>query len=267
MLKITNILNSSQIKSHVSGVSNSLEEVSEHLTNSSLELSKTSSDAITSMHKALLSLKERPFLNLNSEAVKFFGLKCYQDMSLAKKEEIFTNLKINELGCKTFFPENASAGFIQGDSKLTTLFEKLNPDCGCARMTFYDKCFGGALHTIGFVRNKDTIYVLDSLGHNVKTASEIKQFHFFVNELLSTNMHKHGLNKVIFNHNIQQSMNEITCNHWTFANIENLIKALKSGKTIEDSTALDQVLPHDINKILDEQLDYMLRKTNRVTPD
>lgn len=60
-----------------------------------------------------------------------------------------------------------------------------------------------------------------------------------------------------FNRKNQQSMTEITCNHWTFANIESLIKALKSGKKIQNSIALDSVLPKDINKVLNEQMNCM----------
>jgi len=158
-------------------------------------------------------------------------------------------------------PESARDSFISGSSRLLTLFKELDSDFGSARMTFYDECFRGDLHTIGFVRNKDTMYVLDSLGDNAETSADIKRFHLYIESLVSHKMCENGLNKVIFNSKSQQSMNEITCNHWTFANIEALTKALESGKNTEDSVSLDKVLPYDINKVLNEHMDFVLNKT------
>jgi len=65
--------------------------VKEHATSSDTELSRTASKAVTSMHKALQSFKERPRLNPDSETVEFFGLKSSEDMGVAKIEELFTD--------------------------------------------------------------------------------------------------------------------------------------------------------------------------------
>lgn len=108
---------------------------------------------------------------------------------------MLTKFKIDELGCKSLNPESASDSFRRGSSNIVTLFKELSPDCGCARMTFFDKCFNGSLHTFGLVRNKDTIYVLDSLGHNAETSLCIKDFHAFIEILLSANMREYGLKK------------------------------------------------------------------------
>lgn len=261
MFKVVGISHSPQMKNIASTITKPLETVAGHTANSATELCRTTSEAVTSIQKALLSLKERPHLNLDSEAVEFFGLKSYEDMAIAANiVEMFTNFKIDKLKCMSLAPESSRDSFRRGSSSLITLFKELNQDCGSAKMTFYDECFDGALHTIGFVRNKDTMYVLDSLGNNAKTNPDIMNFHCYIDKLLSAKMHESGLKKVIFNSDSQQSMNEITCNHWTFANIEALTKALKSGKTIEDSTSLDGVLPHDINKVLNEQMNFVLNK-------
>ena len=56
-------------------------------------------------------------------------------------------------------------------------------------------------------------------------------------------------------------MNEFTCNNWTMANLEALQKALKEGKTIDSVEKLNEVLPDNINTILQEQYEYVLRNS------
>ena len=261
MIKVDYIHHIPQIKNISSIVTKPIETVTEHAAISTAELSRKTSEAVTSAQKALLSLKERPRLNLDSEAVKFFGLRSYEDM-INSMEWTFTDLYVNKLGCQNFNrPEIIVNNFNRCQSSLVSLFEGLNPNYGCARMTFGDKCLGRGLHTIGFVRNKDTLYVMDSLGHNADASQGIRNFHTILTMLLSINKQQYGLKNIIMNCIRQQSCDEITCNHWTFANIESLIKALKSGKIIEDSTSLDRVLPYDINKVLNEQMDFVLNKT------
>lgn len=260
MIKVDYIQHIPQIKNITSTVTKQLETVTEHATNTSAELANTASEAVTSAQKALLALKERPKLNLNSDAVKYFGLRSYEDM-INSMEWTFTDLYVNKLGCLNFDrPEIIVNNFNRYESRLIWLFDCLSPNYGCARMTFGDKCFGRALHTIGFVRDKDTLYVLDSLGNNAESSQGISEFHTILEFLLSVNQQQQGLKNIIMNNIRQQSFNEITCNHWSFANIENLIKALKSGKIIEDNITLDIVLPRDINKVLDEHMGYVMNK-------
>ena len=207
--------------------------------------------------KKSFSPKEKHHYNPNSNAGQFFGLDSYQSMHEANTEGLFTDLKINSLSCKTFITESIHNSFLEGCSNLVNIFKKLHPNCDCARITFSGNCFDGNFHTLGFVRNKDTLYILDSLGNNTNIQPELLEFHQYINFLISANKHN-GLKKIIFNHNNQQGLEELTCNHWTFANIESLIKALKSGKSIQTSTALDKVLPKNINKVLEEHMGFVL---------
>ena len=77
---------------------------------------------------------------------------------------------------------------------------------------------------------------------------------------ISLNGLKNGLKKIVINRNTQQQMNELTCNHWSLANIEALIKNLKAGKKINNQQELDSVLPTDINEILDEDKKFVLSR-------
>ena len=267
MIKVDYIQHIPQIKNTISTVTKLPETLTECATSSVAELSKAASEAVTSAQKALLSAKEHPKLNLDSDAVKYFGLRSYEDM-INSMEWTFTDLYVNKLGCLNFNrPEIIVNNFNRYESRLVWLFECLSPNYGCARMTFGDKCFGGrTFHTIGFVRDKDTLYVLDSLGNNAESSQGISEFHTILEFLLSVNQQQQELKNIIMNNIRQQSCNEITCNHWSFANIENLIKALKSGKIVKDSATLDSVLPKDINKVLEEQMNFVLGKSCSITP-
>ena len=201
-------------------------------------------------------LKQRPSLNPELEPEKFFGLESYEKMSAEKTEALFSYFKKLELGFFDF--ERNNCGFIDDNAALVGLFKELKPDCGCAKVTFYDKCFRGVLHTLGFVRKDGTIYILDSLGHNKNVNRNILKFHNALRKAITLNGLNNGLKKIVMNHNTQQPMNELTCNHWSLANIEALIKNLKAGKKINNQEELDSVLPKDVNKILEEQKKYVL---------
>ena len=202
--------------------------------------------------KAVLSNHNKSSYNPNSPAGKFFGLDSYLNMHKANTEGLFTDIKNNNTSCMSFSVENICDSFLEGCSNLVNIFKKLSPNNGCARVTFSGSCFEGAFHTVGIVRNKDNLYILDSLGNNAKVKTELLDFHKYINFLISINKNKQGLNKIIINHNTQQNIDELTCNHWTFANIESLIKALKSGKKVPNSEVLDKILPKNINRVLDE---------------
>lgn len=228
-----------------------------HLPESTTNISDFVTNTQSTTKASTLPLTERPRFNPNTEASIFFGLRSYDDMVLSNAEEIFTNYKMKDLCCKYMGTECARDSYLRNNSRLHHMFDELSPNLGCARMTFYDNCFDGKLHTLGFVRKDDTLYVLDSLGHE---DSSIIGFHLQIEMLLRRNAQQQGLNNIIFNNVYQQTMDEITCNHWTFANIESLTRALKSGKVIEDSKVLDSILSTDINKVLEEQYNYVLHK-------
>lgn len=203
-------------------------------------------------------LERQPSLNLELEPRKFFGLESYEKMAVEKMEALFSYLKKFELGFSEL--ENNSCGFIDDCASLVDLFKELKPDYGCAKVTFYDKCFAGVLHTLGFVRKDGIIFILDSLGHNKNVNRNILRFHNTLRKTISLNGLKNGLKKIVINHNTQQQMNELTCNHWSLANIEALIKNLKAGKKINNQQELDSVLPTDINEILDEDKKFVLSR-------
>lgn len=201
-------------------------------------------------------LKRLPSLKPELEPGKFFGLESYEKMSAEKTEALFSYFKKLELGFFDF--EWNHSGFINNSEALIDLFKELKPDCGCAKVTFCNKCFAGVLHTLGFVRKDGILYILDSLGHNKNVNRNILKFHNALRKAISLNGLNNGLKKIVMNHNTQQLMNELTCNHWSFANIEALIKNIKAGKKINNHGDLDSVLPKDVNKILEEQKQYVL---------
>lgn len=208
-------------------------------------------------------LKKKPFLNSETEPRRFFGLESYQKMSAEKTEALFTYFKKFELGISDFNQNHC--GFIDDCASLVNLFKQLKSDCGCAKITFYDKCFRGVMHTLGFVRNGQNLYILDSLGHNKNVNKDIINFHNNVIKNLYSNRLVNGLKNIIMNHNTQQPIDELTCNHWTLANIEALIKNLRLGKNINNKEELDSVLPKDINKILDEDKQFVLDRHSMYT--
>ena len=203
-------------------------------------------------------LKQRQFLDAELEPRKFFGLESYEKMSAEKTEALFSYFKKFELGFSD--TEKNQYGFIENFESLADLFKELKPDYGCAKLTFCNKCFTGVLHTLGFVRKDGILYILDSLGHNKNVNRNILRFHNMLRKTISLNGLNNGLKKIIMNHNTQQPMNELTCNHWSLANIETLIKNLKSGKKVNSKEELDSVLPDDINKILNEDKKFVLNR-------
>ena len=217
-------------------------------------------DLVNLIKKILFVLKKRPTLNSGIDPKKFFGLESYKKMSREKTEVLFTYLKNFEFG-SSFFNVECSQKYSNNDIKnLTDLFKNLKPDFGCTKITFNEECFKGSFHTIGFVRDKGILYILDPLGHNKNVDSGILNFHTRLKNVLSAYKKDTKLEKILFNTKTQQSVDELTCNHWAYANIEALISSLKTGKSIKTNEALDSVLPFDINKILNEHKDFVLNR-------
>ena len=219
-----------------------------------------SSDLVNLIKKILYVLKKRPVLNPGIEPKKFFGLESYEKMSREKTEALFTYLKNFEFGSRFFNAEYSQACPVNDSNSLINLFKNLKPDFGCTKITFNDKCFKGVFHSLGFVRDKGVLYILDSLGHNKNVDSGILNFHNKLKNILLACKKDSTLEKIVFNTKTQQSIDELTCNHWTYANIEALISFLKTGKSIKTNEALDSVLPSDINKVLNEHKDFVLNR-------
>ena len=119
---------------------------------------------------------------------------------------------------------------------------------GAAKLTLADKSFGShGIHTIGMVYKDNKLYVLDSLGENTPKQKSIheKIYNLFTEV---------GFENIIFSTKAQQSFDEYTCNNWTYANINTVLKELYDKNTkIETSEQLNNILRDDINTILEEQ--------------
>ena len=234
------------------------------------EISRVASESISAMQKGLIAAKTK-VLDVNSEACKFFGV----ENSVDANRQIENHIKLIELKCKqnnilNKFPLDV---FVSLEHEMTMgkawqhlwlpekgkQFERLHTSP--ARMTFSSKLFGKngeeGFHTIGIVFHPEskTLYILDSLPNSIK---EVSEYQDILKSRIFVPMPQREVNNIIFSNKPQQNMNEYTCNNWTFANIEALLKALKEGKTIDSVEKLNEVLPDDINKILSAQREFVL---------
>ena len=132
-----------------------------------------------------------------------------------------------------------------------------------ARLTFDGKFFGENgepdSHTIGILYEpkSKTLFCLDSLSNLCKQVREYQEI--LKNQIF--NSPNGEIKKIIFSNKHQQNMDEYTCNNWTIANLEALQKALKNGKKINSTEDLNKILPNNINTILQEQYEYMLKNS------
>lgn len=223
----------------------------------------------TFLGKDLISLcKKYP----KGESASFFGVDSITNLynkihnqcalSYLKQKELnfahfpFTNLVEFEKGFNNRVLKNQP-------SYIEQLFDK-----GAAKVTFTDKCFKfnnePFQHTIGLVKDKhNNIYIIDSLGNSDKNIAE---FHGKLKNILTSNKNPYGLkiNNVIINKKQQQSNKELTCSNWTIANLEAIQNQLTKGEIIKDSKALDNILPNNINTILDAQHKYLIDNKNLI---
>lgn len=134
--------------------------------------------------------------------------------------------------------------------------------CGI-KMSFTGFKFNGknAIHSIGFIGDgKGQLFILDSLGN---TTPEMQAFHKQISDIILEHEKgvPNGIRKVVFNTKVQQSADELTCNNWTMANLKAVQEALNKGEQIVTAGAIDRILPNDINKILEEQME-LAKKSN-----
>ena len=256
----SDIIHKHSVKSLVPCIKAPVSLIKKQISYKDSEALNFTSDLVNLIKKILTMLKKRPFLNSNLEPKKFFGLENYEKMSREKTEALFTYFKNFEYGSKFFNAESSQSCSISDNKSLANLFKNLKSDFGCTKITFNEECFKGSFHTIGFVRDKGVLYILDSLGHNKNADSGILNFHHRLKNILSAHKKNTKLEKIIFNTKTQQSVDELTCNHWAYANIEALISSLKNGKIIKTNEALDSVLPSDINKVLKEHKNFVLNR-------
>ena len=214
--------------------------------------------------------KRNKRLDANSEASEFFGV----DSRLNILRKLENHLRLIELKYKkcgilnallrrTYFSVDKPHTFNKvrntiWEEKNGRRFEQLLDKP--ARLTFDGKFFGndGAedSHTIGLLYDKKSkiLFCLDSLPNFIK---EVKKYQNILKQYIFKSPNKE-IKKIIFSNKHQQNPNEYTCNNWTIANIEALQHALQEGKTIINTQQLNAVLPDNINKILQEQHNYVL---------
>ena len=106
------------------------------------------------------------------------------------------------------------------------------------------------------------LYILDSLSNKFDKVSLYQDFLKII--FSHKGNRKYKFNKIIISNKFQQRQNELSCNPWAIANIEAVQNALKNGKKIRTTEELNEILPNDINKILQEQQAYVLENMHRI---
>lgn len=216
-------------------------------------------------------------LDLNTKSAIFFGLK--DSISLVqqlKNHVILCRLKEADKSIGPLFPKDFGMNLDNPN-----IYEKVNRhlwekehikelfEQGSARMTMYSRHFGGerktGAHTIGLVVDPKTknLYILDSLSDKF---DKVSLYQNFLKEIFSyKGNRKYKFNKIVISNKLQQRQNELSCNHWAIANIEAIRNALKSGKKIKNTKELNEILPDDINKILQEQYTYVIDNKHKIS--
>lgn len=210
-------------------------------------------------------------LDKYSDASIFFGVDSRQNVS--EKLENHIRLALNKSLDSGIIPSFPKRAFFSVD-KPKTLSNAWNHIWGIkrkfdqllekpARLTFDGKFFGEngeeSSHTIGILydQKSKTLFCLDSLSNLCK---QVRQYQEILKKQIF-NAPNGEIKKIIFSNKHQQNPDEYTCNNWTIANIEALQEALKGGKKIETAKELNDVLPNNINSILNEQYKYLLNNT------
>ena len=213
-------------------------------------------------------------LDTTSEACRFFGVDSLENLNTKiinhgklidimenKKEGIFSGFVTNldEFEDKYF---NMMKRDIKTGAYKSPCCYYVTPSfsssygCRGTKITFRGFDFQGQewLHSIGLIQDyHGRLFILDSLGNQTK---ELQTFHRKIGEIIGKGNEQREMSKVIeviCNSKPQQLENELTCNNWTFANLEAVKETLNKG-SIRSVEELEDILPRDINKILEEQM-------------
>ena len=214
------------------------------------QVSKLASDAISNTQKGLINVKHCR-LDKTSEASVFFGVDSRENID----KQIYNQMALTILKTKEQNIVNLPAINIDSikdaDSKRNLDYYINNfLKTGIGRWTIRnDK---GNTHTIGLIKYDDTIYVLDSLSKYYKDI-EVQQEKF-------ANLFKEN---VVYPNKKQQQADEYTCNNWTHANIDAILKAINEDRF--DGENIEDILPDNINEILEEQRDYILENFDGIS--
>lgn len=210
-------------------------------------------------------------INVNSKACRFFGVDNRKNLLDSLENQVsLIKLKCKDLEIIPAFPKRV---FLSVDNPQTMKnawnriwlkssgrkFDELLKKP--ARLTFDGKFFGkngeAGSHTIGILYEPETktLFCLDSLSNECKQVQEYQEV--LKNQIF--NSPNGEIERIIFSNKHQQDFDEYTCNNWAIANIEALQKALRAGKHIDNTAELNEILPDNIDSILQEQYEYVLR--------
>jgi len=212
-------------------------------------------------------------LNKYSEASRFFGVDKRQNVLQKLENHIILALsKSKDSGILASFPSRAffsvdhpktiinAWNHIWATNKGRKFNELLTKP---ARLTFNSILFGdggnAGSHTIGILYEpkSKTLFCMDSLSNR---SMQVKMYQDILRKQIF-NSPNGEIKKIIFSNKPQQNLQEFTCNNWTIANIEALQKAISDGKNIDTPEKLNDILPNNINAILQEQYEYVLKNS------
>ena len=228
-----------------------------------VEISKTASDCISNTQRGLLAAqKSYPKLNKSSFASYYFGVRSADEIQNKLENQMaLTILKTRDENLVNFAPLFAlnSSPEIRHVNKFMNKLQENK----FGRITFLDKTFGengqNGNHTIGMVYHKGKYIILDSIPESYP---EIKECHEKLLKCLRLDP-----KDVIFSEKPQQTLEEYTCNNWVHANLDAVFDYLSNEGSDSDLTPeiLDKILPEDINKVLEQQVDYTVKGLNGKT--
>ena len=237
------------------------ETVSEPTVSGIAEISKTASEGISNLQKGLIKATY-PKLDRTSKYCKFFGTDSAHNVQHSLENHmalsVFKGMEQNLVKFPTFVVDTEEE-IARREKEINRYITRLQ-EKGAGRWTIFSKIFGenGAVgtHTVGLISEKDRLWVLDSLPESY---NEVKNYHDTFKKIFGKRFKEvHFLNKN------QQTLDEYTCNNWTHANLEAVLKY--KSKNPENNTlnkaVLDKILPRDINKILKEQTEFVEKKLN-----
>ena len=209
-------------------------------------------------------------LDAKSEACEFFGVADIEKLNDVQHllNHAYLTDAYEKKGVVGFSGEDKIKKFIDSifmtrsvrGKDHTSFWEQIStdmfdPTVRAGKITFSGYTFKNrkAFHTVGFVKKYNHLYILDSLGEETPEQIEL---HKFWKESIEKYFNDRGRIPPIirFNKAIQQCPNDLTCNNWTYGNIEALVKHLKKRFECSSSQEIDNVLPKDINVLLEKQM-------------
>ena len=204
-------------------------------------------------------LVKKTGLDKNSKYCKFFGADSPENVQNQLENQIALSwFKRKEQGIVKFpsYSIDTTEEIAENQKIMAKCINKLK-EKHIGRWTFMSDIFPNngekGTHTVGMVYDKDTLWIIDSLS-DIGAKTYNKQLRQLLEPHVKT---------VKFSAKPQQNIDEYSCNNWTHANLDSIIKYKKENKSAElTEKILDKILPTDINSVLKEQHDYLTSKLN-----